>query len=114
MINESKILDLINRQKETGLSITAFCANEGIPKSSYFYWRKKLSKEPGKRFIPILVNPTAVPITGPAKSCLGGKNEHHTSGDDFLLELVYPNGARLRVKGDPDLDYLRSLVCLLG
>jgi hypothetical protein len=40
MINESKILELIKRQKETGLNITAFCANEGIPKSSYYYWRK--------------------------------------------------------------------------
>jgi hypothetical protein len=113
MINESKILDLIKRQKETGLNISAFCSNEGIPKSTYYYWRKKLS-EPGKRFIPLLVNSTPVQITGPAKSCLREQNEDHTSGDDFLLELVYPNGARLRVRGDTDLAHLRSLVCLLG
>ena len=113
MINEAKILDLIKRQKETGLNISAFCSNEGIPKSTYYYWRKKLS-EPGKRFIPLLVNSTPVQITGPGKSCHREQNEDHTSGDDFLLELVYPNGARLRVKGDTDLDHLRSLVCLLG
>jgi len=34
MINEPKIPDLIKKQKETGLNITAFCNNEGIPKSS--------------------------------------------------------------------------------
>jgi hypothetical protein len=32
MINESKILELIKRQKETGFNITVFCANESIPK----------------------------------------------------------------------------------
>jgi transposase-like protein len=113
MINESKIQELIKRQKETGLNISAFCSNEGIPKSTYYYWRKKLS-EPGKRFIPLLVNSTPAQITGPAKSCLREQNEDHTSADYFLLELVYTNGARLRIKGDTDLDHLRSLVCLLG
>jgi hypothetical protein len=29
MINETKILELIKRQKETGLTITAFCVNAG-------------------------------------------------------------------------------------
>jgi len=114
MINESKILDLIKRQKETGLSITAFCCNEGIPKSSFYYWRKRLSKKPGKLFIPLLVNSTPVPIAGPAKNCPRDHNEHNTSGDAFLLELVYTNGTMLRIKGDTDLNLLRSLVCLLG
>lgn len=112
MNNETKILELIKRQKETGLNITAFCSNEGIPKSSFYYWRKKLSKEPENRFIPLLVNSRPVPMTRPAKSCNREQNAH-TSGDDFLLELVYPSGTRLRIKGDPDLDHLRSLVCLL-
>ena len=113
MINESKILELVKRQKETGLSITAFCANEGIPKSSYYYWRKKLSKEPGKHFIPLLVNSTAATMSGPSNNYIRQQHEHHTSGDDFLLELLYPNGTRLRIKNDPDFDQLRSLVCLL-
>ena len=103
MINESKILDLIKRQKETGLKIHAFCRNEGIPRSTFYNWRKKLRNEPGQRFIPLLVNSTPSPMSEP----------YHTSDNDFLLELVYPNGTRLRVKGDPEFDRLRSLVCLL-
>jgi len=113
MINESKILELIKRQKETGLTISAFCTNEGIPKSSYYYWRKKLNREPGKHFIPLLVNSTQALMSGPSKY-IREQQEHHGTGDDFLLELVYVNGTRLRIKSDPDLDHLRSLVCLLG
>ena len=113
MINESKILDLIKRQKETGLNITAFCGNEGIPKSSFYYWRKKLNREPGNRFMPLLVNSTQAPMNGLSKHNRE-QHEHHSSCDDFLLELIYVNGTRLKIKGDPDLDHLRSLVCLLG
>ena len=89
MINESKILELIKRQKATGLNITAFCANEGIPKSSYYYWRKKLNRVPANRFIPLLVNSTTAAMGGPLKNYSREQHEHHTSGDDFLLELIY-------------------------
>jgi len=113
MIDEPKILDLIKRQKESGLSITAFCSNEGIPKSSFYYWRKKLSKKQGKRFIPLLVNNTPVPMIGPSKTCHREQNDQTTPDDGFLLEIFYTNGTRLRLKGDLDLDHLRSLICLL-
>ena len=110
MINESKILELIKRQKETGLNITAFCANEGIPKSSYYYWLKKLSREPGKRFIPLLVNTIPATLSGPSKNFTPEQHEHHTSGDAFPMEISYPNGTTLRIKHALDLSGLRSLV----
>ncbi|HEY5469050.1 MAG TPA: hypothetical protein VIK07_00860 [Bacteroidales bacterium] len=113
MINESKKIELIKRQKETGLNITAFCANEGIPKSSFYYWRKKLCKEPGKGFIPLLVNSTPATMGGPSKNYTRELQELPKSGDEFLLELLYPNGTRLRIKSDADFDNLRTLVCLL-
>lgn len=114
MLDETKILELIKRQKDTGLTIKAFCSNEGIPKSSYYYWRKRLNKIPGKRFIPLLVNSTPSRMTVPARDYNQEDSEHHNPGDDFLLELIYPNGTKLRIKSDPDLNHLRSLVCLLG
>jgi hypothetical protein len=113
MINESKMMELIGRQKETGLTITAFCINEGIAKSTFFYWRKKLNKAPVKGFIPLLVNATPAIRSGPSKNYTQEQHELNKSGDDFLLELYYPNGTRLRIKSDPDLDHLRTLVCLL-
>lgn len=113
MISESKILELIKRQKEAGLSITAFCANEGIPKSSYYYWRRKLSKEPGNRFIPLLVNTIPSTLSGASKDFTPEQNEHHTSSDAFPMEITYPNGTTLRLKHPLDLAGLRSLVLLV-
>ena len=113
MINESKILGLIRRYKDTGLTITAFCFNEGIAKSTFYYWRKKLNKAPVKGFIPLLVNATPATRSGPLKNYTQEQHELHISGADFLLELHYPNGTSLRIKSDPDLDHLRTLVCLL-
>jgi hypothetical protein len=114
MLNESKILELVKRQKETGLTFTAFCSIEGIHKSTFYNWRNKLNKEPGKRLIPLLVNFRPAAMTVPSKDYNPGHVESHNSGDDFLLELIYPNGTRLRIKRDPDLDHIRSFVCLLG
>ena len=113
MLNESKMLELIGRQKETGLTITAFCVNEGIAKSTFFYWRKKLNKAPVKSFIPLLVNATPATGRGASKNYTQEQYEVQKTGNDFLLELHYPNGTRLRIKSDPDLDHLRTLVCLL-
>ena len=112
MINESKILELIKRQKETGLTISAFCNNEGIPKSSYYYWRKKLSKEPGKRFIPLIINTTPSTLSGTSKNFTPENHEHNTSGGAFPIEISYPNGTTLRLRSPLDLAGLRSLVLL--
>lgn len=112
MINETKALELIRRQQETGLTISAFCANEGIPKSSFFYWRKKLSGKHREKFIPLLVNTTPATMVDNGKNYTGSGNGHNTS-DDFLFELSYPNGTRLRVKSGLELDNLRLLVSLL-
>ncbi len=114
MLDESKIQDLIKKHKESGLSLIGFCTNEGIPKSTFYYWRKKLKKEPSKRFIPLVVNSTPVPAIGFSKSGPCGQEDPHKPAEDYFLELVYSNGTRLRVKGDLDIDNLRSLVCLLG
>jgi hypothetical protein len=110
MISESKILELINRQKETGLTIKAFCANEGIPKSSYYYWRRKLRREPAKRFIPLLVNTTVVNQRGTMKN--PEQYDHQNSSDAFPIEISYPNGTTLRIKHSLDMDRLRSLILL--
>jgi hypothetical protein len=112
MINESKILELIKRQKETGLNITAFCANEGIPKSSYYYWRKRLIREPANRFIQLRVNSKQAPMSGPSKY---NQVQHAplSSGDGFPMEISYPNGTTLRIKHALDLAGLRSLVLLV-
>jgi len=114
MINDAKIRDLIQRQEETGLTITDFCANEGIAMSSFYYWRKKMRKEKAVNFIPLLVKPAQAPVKERPKDFHREQNNHPGSDDDFLLELIYPNGTRLRIKNVHDLEHIRNLVTLFG
>jgi hypothetical protein len=108
MQRESKIVDQCQRQKESGLTVNEFCKNEGIAASTFYYRRKKLSKEnSAQNFIPIVVKPSgAVSRQNPPV-----KNTGEADGE-ILLELVYPNGTKLRIKNDIDLTKLRELICL--
>ena len=117
MISESKFSELLARQQECGLSITAFCLNEGLPKATFYYWKKKLQlKQSTKGFIPLLIKPErtsirqrhcrALPDTSPNGIPQDGAN-------DYFLEVVYLNGTKLRIKGDLDLTRLRELVYLI-
>lgn len=112
MEKQAKFKELIKQQKSTGLTVKEFCANEGIVPSTFYYWQKKLKESPkGKDFIPLVVKPSTPSVSRryPKRfEAQTGTNEQ----DDFLLELVYPNGTRLRIKQDLDLDHLRSLIHL--
>jgi hypothetical protein len=117
MLSESKFSELLARQQECGLNITAFCLNEGLPKATFYYWKKKLQlKQSTKGFIPLLIKPErtsirqrhcrALPDTSPNGIPQDGAN-------DYFLEVVYLNGTKLRIKGDLDLTRLRELVYLI-
>lgn len=113
MLSETKFLELYGRHQESGLTVRDFCSNEGIAASTFYYWQKKVKKNNTVRnFIPLLVDPPQ-PVTPQSyvKSHTpvpGSKNI-----DDALLELVYPNGTKLRIKQGLDLAHLRTLVCLI-
>jgi len=113
MLNESKFLALLSRQQESGLSVQEFCSNEGITESTFYYWRRKLQNTaPSKGFIPLVVKPqTSVTRRFPKGHQLEQTGEQQVEGD-FLLEVVYPNGTKLRVKNDLDLSHLRALIFL--
>ena len=121
MLNESKFLKLYHRQQECGLTVKDFCSNEGIAESTFYYWRKKLQKNnTAQDFIPLVVKSSSQSLSTQslAKShpSVQGSVEIPASqagGDDyFLLELVYPNGTKLRVKNDINLTHLRALIHL--
>ena len=112
MLTEPKFLDLYRRQQESGLTVKEFCSNEGIAESTYYYWHKKLGKNRTHQdFIPLVVRSGSSQITpGPSKG--HSLVTDPVESDDVLLELVYPNGVKLRIKKDMDLSQLRALVCL--
>jgi hypothetical protein len=108
MLNSSKITRLLERQKESGLSIRSFCSNEGIAPSTFYYWQNKTRKEAsGGRFIPLLVR-TPGSAEYPSAQMTDGPGKHDTP-----LEITYRNGTTLRLRQALDLAGLRSLVSLL-
>lgn len=104
MLTKSKFQDLHRRQQESGLTIKEFCFNEAIAPATFYYWKKKLNKnsKDNPDFIPLVVKPSP-PFPD---------QNHASPPSDALLELIYPNGTRLRIKKDLDLNQLRSLICL--
>lgn len=109
MLSSSKITMLLERQKESGLSVRRFCLNEGIAASTFYYWQKKQWKEAaGGRFIPLLVR-----APGSAAYQASRQQPAAPGLDNTPLEITYPNGTTLRIRQTLDLAGLRSLVSLL-
>lgn len=101
-------MDLLERQKGSGLSVRGFCSNEGIAPSTFYYWQKKLRvASDGHRFIPLVVQTQKLAAHMSAEQSIG------TGTDSAPLEICYPNGTTLRIKQNLDLSGLRSLVSLL-
>ncbi|HKB35463.1 MAG TPA: hypothetical protein VKD72_03355 [Gemmataceae bacterium] len=77
------------------LSVAAFCATEGVSPNSFFYWKRQLAAPPsapdaGPLFLPVRITPAAP------------------------VEVVLPNGARLRLAPGCDLAFVRSLIDALA
>ena len=112
MLSESKFLELYRRQQESGLTVKDFCLNEGIAESTFYYWRKKTHKNNANQdFIPLVVK-SSQPLLAQSYAKSHTRVQESGEMDDVLLELVYPNGTKLRIKKDIDLTHLRDLVCL--
>jgi len=117
MLSEAKFQELMVQHQESGLDVKAFCTNEGIKESTFYYWKKKLQgKDKAKGFIPLVVAPAGKAIKRQHlyKSRMepNPDNTQQSDNDDYLLEVVYPNGTRLRIKNDLDFARLRALVYL--
>jgi len=113
MEKQDRFKELIKQQKSTGLTVKEFCANEGIAPSTFYYWQKKLKGSPKEKgFIPLVVKPSTNAVSRRYAKHLEAPTGTNVPDNEFLLELVYPNGTRLRIKQDLDLDHLRSLVHL--
>ena len=114
MLNESSFKELLDRQLASGLSVKDFCFNEGMSKSSFYYWRRKLQQPRGpKSFIPLVIKSST---TNLGRQSLKAPQPPSTSvqhpQNDLSMEIVFPNGTKLRVKNNPDLSFLKSLICL--
>jgi len=107
MQKEARFKELIDAQKESGLTILDFCSNHGLAPSTFHYWKKKIYNPSGRKdFIPLIVKPSGLDLPK------GSTSSEPAAGKEAILEVVYPNGTRLRIKHDLDLTHLRALIHL--
>jgi len=113
-MNEASFRELLNRRKESGLTIRDFCSNEGISESIYYYWLKKLNNkvDQPKEFIPLLVG-NHLPGQRKNQRLQSGTTprEMHLQ-DDNHMEFVFPNGTRLMIGNQVDPAILQTIVHL--
>lgn len=77
---------------KSGLSVSDYCTQNGLVKSSYYYWYKRLTMEnTPSGFIPISVNSKAA----------------------GSVEIIYPNAVQLSYSGNLDVALLKALVCCI-
>jgi transposase len=87
----------LDRLAASGLSVVAFCRNEGVSTQALYYWKNKLSAGPTAQ---AESSPRLLPI--------------HLPSPSVAVELVLPTGAVLRLPPGCDLAFVRSLVAALG
>lgn len=111
MMNEALFQDLLARQKESGLTVRDFCANEGINPSSFYYWLKKSKAKDAqpKAFIPLVIGGSQLSTQ---KRKLLSPPALTEPDSPVLLELTFPNGTTLKVRNQVDLQLLQALVHL--
>jgi hypothetical protein len=89
----------LERFRNSGLTVPAFCDREGISPASFYAWRRRLRHytTPPAADVPRLL-PVHL-VTPPAGT---------------PVELLLPSGVVLRLSPDTDLAWLRQLLPLLG
>jgi hypothetical protein len=89
----------LQRIQRSGLTVTAFCAREGVSTASFYTWRRRLQREPDP---PVTDKPRIVPVRLVAPATAP------------LVELLLPSGCVLRLPPECDLAWLRQLLPMLG
>ena len=115
MQKAEKYLELIRMQAESGLNVKDFCANYGLIRSSFYYWSKKLNGQAKRsKFIPLVVKPEISQRSSTKNNPL--KKVSFESEEpifaESVLEIVYPNGVLIRLKGSVIPEQVRGLIHL--
>lgn len=92
--------EVVDRQADSGLSIRAFCREEGISEQTFYSWRRKLGD-----------------------GGVAGRGDDSSNGDEFVpltwignpepVEVVHPLGYRVRISGDVDVVALNRILDVL-
>lgn len=91
MSKEQEMFALIKEFESSDLNGREFCKTKGLVPSTFYYWKKKKAREEAGSFGFVAINPP--PAT------------------DGTLELIYPNGTRIRL-GSSQISLLSKLLRL--
>jgi len=98
---QAKWRSLLSEQKESGRSAAGFCRARELPKSQFYYWKKRLRQVAMPPFLEVQV----------AKSQLGPKDSGTAMGS--TIEVRLSNGRSLMVPPKFDMSHLRALLAVL-
>ena len=105
-------LRIVAETREAGACIRAVAARHDVYPSLLHYWRRqvregRLVAAPAARFVPVRVAETALAAAGASPPLL---NDHDAA---MLIEIVFPDGCRVRVGSEVGLAALRRVVAAL-
>ena len=96
---QAKWRSLFSEQKESRQSAAGFCRARELPKSQFYYWKKRLRQVAMPPFLEVQV----------AKSQLGPK----ATAMGSTIEVRLSNGRSLMVPPKFDMSHLRALLAVL-
>ena len=100
---------LFQKYQESELSVNDFCANQDIATFTFYYWKKKQTKqnEPANGFVPLVVESSQ--FRNNRFKELAPVLQDEKASDNGLLEFVYPNGTKVLLKGNVDISLLKAI-----
>jgi len=86
--------ELIRQQQQSGLSVTAFCRQQGFSDQTFYNWRKRMAGSEPVRFALVAAEATA-------------------AAEQLPIELFLISGDRLRIAPGTDAATLRTVLNVL-
>ncbi|URW78799.1 IS66 family insertion sequence element accessory protein TnpA [Xiashengella succiniciproducens] len=107
---------LYKEYQESNLSVRDFCSNQALSPSSFYYWRKQLwntAQEEPKCFIPLVFDSVSAehPVRDNQSRVTSSRTDDINSST-APVELVFPNGTKMVIRENMDLELLRAIVHL--
>ena len=104
--NEKEMFALIKSSLSSGITRESFFKQQGISAPTFYYWYKKFMKSNNNNaedtFIPVVIPETTK-----------RPEENITVSKKTEIEICYPNGVRVKLTQELDLQVVRSLVGLM-
>jgi hypothetical protein len=89
----------VDAHRRSRQSQAAFCAQRGLRKGTFSFWKWKLKQGAGVHEPPAIVTPPFIPIRIPAPAARRAEEPAPATPDDVEVELTLGPGRCLRVRG---------------